>query len=222
MKNLFFVSLAFLVVLSGCKKSSSTQPEAETKGITVEITSTPAGANIDIDGGNSGKVTPYTFENLSPGSHRFKVYLNNPDYTQLDTTVFLQTNDHRTLSVIFKPLWNYSWSGSVRLNSPFFYSDPGSVRIWEVPCGTKTVPSSLNARIKVTYQYDSSRENQSTPGRSYGTIFVGNKSFDAKTSTTIIDKDTGLIANASSNVFVSAPQMIDTLVTVLSVVLETY
>ena len=49
------------------------------------VTSTPAGAAVSIDGVDSGKMTPFTFNNLVPGDHVINVSLAG--YTPASTTV---------------------------------------------------------------------------------------------------------------------------------------
>ena len=111
----FFISIIFSVLLfESCKKDDSSTNSGNNpdkpQGITIHLNSNPQGANIDIDGGVTGKTTPYTITNLTPGTHRFRIY-RNLDYAQLDTSLYLQNNDELTITAVIKPLWSYCMEG---------------------------------------------------------------------------------------------------------------
>lgn len=96
----------------------------------IELSSTPSGAMILIDGFNTGKVTPALIENLSPGQHRIDLLL--PGYYPSSQVVTLV--DYRNEQVdmrITVPLDAY-YSGSLTIESDppgakisFFSKDTG-------------------------------------------------------------------------------------------------
>lgn len=96
----------------------------------IEVSSTPSGAMILIDGFNTGKVTPALIENLSPGQHRVDLLL--PGYNPSSQVVTLV--DYRNEQVdmrITVPLDTYH-SGSLSIESDppgakisFFNKDTG-------------------------------------------------------------------------------------------------
>jgi hypothetical protein len=45
----------------------------DTSSTRIEVNSVPDGADIILDGRNIGKVTPYTFPNVTPGTHDVKL-----------------------------------------------------------------------------------------------------------------------------------------------------
>lgn len=102
-----------LSLVIGCNKDSDNpvnNNEQVREGITVHINSTPSGANIDMDGGATGKFTPHTFTNLSVGTHRFRIYKDD-NYNQLDTALNLAADDERTITASVASLWDRAWSG---------------------------------------------------------------------------------------------------------------
>ena len=59
----------------------------------IEITSTPSGANIFLDGEDIRKETPYTLKNVSAGNHVIELTLPDMKYTKIvDVKVYQTTN----------------------------------------------------------------------------------------------------------------------------------
>ena len=79
---------------------------------------------------------------MSLGFHQIQVYVNQ-DYSDLDTTIIFNLyEDIATIMVEIYPLWDYEWVGSITVDNhnPFF-----------PPSGEKTVPTTLGAKIEVSY-----------------------------------------------------------------------
>ncbi|MGA2917879.1 beta strand repeat-containing protein [Methanoregula sp.] len=57
----------------------------------ISVTSTPAGAAISIDGTDTGKVTPFTIDNIAPGDHVVSVTLSG--YNPASTTITVAAGD---------------------------------------------------------------------------------------------------------------------------------
>jgi len=136
-----------------CKAVDNSDNEGLSESISVTISngprvivqSNPSGASIDLNGTPTGYLTPHTFKGLSLGVNSFRVYINS-DYSELDTTLyFTEINQSDTIIANIYPLWDYEWTGTAHVSngSPFI-----------VPCGEKTVPSTLDARIEIIFTYD--------------------------------------------------------------------
>ena len=57
----------------------------------ISVTSTPAGAEVSIDGTDTGKVTPFTADNIAPGDHVVSVTLSG--YNPASTTITVAAGD---------------------------------------------------------------------------------------------------------------------------------
>lgn len=85
---------------------------------TLDISSTPAGAEIWIDNTNTGAVTDTILDSIPAGSHTLKLVLAN--YNDLDTT-FTITKDETTVMALTMNMK----TGSIQVNS-----DPDGATIW--------------------------------------------------------------------------------------------
>ena len=62
-----------------------------TSGIGIKIVSSPSDAEIFIDGGATDKITPHTFNDLSPGNHTFELKrLTSDGLTTFEKTVKIE------------------------------------------------------------------------------------------------------------------------------------
>jgi hypothetical protein len=68
----------------------------------IEVNSVPDGANITLDGRNSGKVTSYTFPNVTPGSHAVK--LSKSGYEDFLTTVIVRKGQTAVVNAALIPV----------------------------------------------------------------------------------------------------------------------
>ncbi len=229
MKTIFiYVSLMILVIIliSGCKKDDNEPTSSKvSQGITVFVNSNPAGANIDLDGGVTGKVTPYTFTNLSVGTHRFRIY-RNEDYSQLDTSLYLQENDERVITANIKILWRGSWSGSSFVGKYQVDNIIYGNGYWAPPFDTVRVPTTLNARITIYFN-----DERCTSGGSY--LRLGNLSLPLDNSPTVFTTNGDLIPGTRGKLWINYSYGVNCYpqyglyccrngITVTNVVLETF
>ena len=185
----FTVLLPLSLWISACGKngSSSTQPPSSpAQGITVHLNSDPSGASIDLDGGTTGKTTPYTFTNLSTGTHRFRIY-RNEDYSELDTSLYLQESDVRTITAHISPLWNLAWTGSQFVGSMVVDNVSYDYSLWGAPFDSMRVPTTLNARMTITY---TDERCGSSPDPAY--VQIGNTTIAIAASPAVIQTGSGL------------------------------
>lgn len=105
---LFIISIALITSCNKDDNNSSITPTIDPNAITVQVNSVPSGADIYIDGGATSKQTPYKFENLSVGSHVFK--LTKTEYDSTTHTLYLSTGDNITINDTLKK--NYYWEGT--------------------------------------------------------------------------------------------------------------
>lgn len=93
MKILILVTLAiFSLTFFSCSEDSSETPplDQNTKGKLL-ITSTPSGAQIYLNGMNTGKATPGTIENLDPGNYDGFLFLQYYDTAYFSAVVYNNT-----------------------------------------------------------------------------------------------------------------------------------
>ena len=76
------------------------------------VTSTPAGAAISIDGADSGKLTPFTFNNLVPGDHAIGASLAG--YNPASTTVTIVAGESASADFQLTPI---PQTGSISVTS---------------------------------------------------------------------------------------------------------
>jgi hypothetical protein len=80
MKNkyfLLFIILFSTIIISGCS-TILFGPSGS-----IEVTTNPSGAEIFLDGKDSGKIAPYTLKNISAGNHVIEVTLSDMKYTKI-------------------------------------------------------------------------------------------------------------------------------------------
>jgi hypothetical protein len=100
MRKYIVLSLTLLlgILVASCSDTTTNPPPVEDTG-SIFINSTPAGAQITVDGTNSSKVTPDSVTNLSVGGHSVTLSLNGYIDTTFNVTVVanLQTTKQVTL-----------------------------------------------------------------------------------------------------------------------------
>ena len=94
MKKLSLLFLSFLTItifFTGCKDSATTATTETLQGSLVK--STPSGAQIWVDGVNSGDVTPHLMDSLTVGIHTISLKFSDYDDLSFADTVALSTID---------------------------------------------------------------------------------------------------------------------------------
>ena len=134
MKKLLLIPIVILLGLfiASCE-DSTTGPDAVTTG-TLVVQSTPTGAQIWVDGTNTGKVTPDSIKNLSAGTHSLTLKLDgykDTVQTSVSITAGFTTNKLITLT-------------SAALTF-------GPVRLWEITGTTTAQPSGLDLSTGTAY-----------------------------------------------------------------------
>lgn len=84
---LLFVILFSILIISGCS-AILFGPSGS-----IEITSAPSGANIFLDGEDTGKETPYTLKNVFCGNHVIELTLSDMKYTEIAEVKAYQTTN---------------------------------------------------------------------------------------------------------------------------------
>ncbi len=148
-------------------------PVDETGNIFVE--STPAGAEIWLDGTNTGKVTPDSLTDLDEGTY--------------DVTLKLENYSDTTVSIIVTA--DQTASKTVTLTSDLFLSSFGPVRIYETAGTGVNQPSGLDLSSGMAYGISGADNNKvdiyySTDGTSGETYLV--QSADLSPSMTRVTK----------------------------------
>jgi len=138
MKQLMTLFIAILcLTFYNCSEDSPDSPQVATGKLI--ITSTPAGATIYLNGNNTGKNTPYTFDKLETGSYNGYLYLQyydtvyfavtilenlriTEDYTLHDNTPFIQfTWDYLIRSGGDSVQFNFEINQDILLDSILVY-----------------------------------------------------------------------------------------------------
>jgi PEGA domain len=126
---LLLITAAAILFVSACDSNNNTvTPPANTKG-NLFISSTPAGAQIWLDGVNTSQVTPDTVLDIEEGSHNFTLKLS--DYS--DTTIAISITADQT-GVL----------GPVVLTSNILTTLFGPVTIYETNHTSASQPSGLD------------------------------------------------------------------------------
>ena len=129
MKKLLLIPIVLLLglLIVSCE-DTTTGPDGTTPTTgNLAVVSTPAGAQIWVDGTNSGKVTPDTVKNLSAGTHALILKLDGyKDTAQSSISITAGSTTNRTITL-------------TRAASTF-----GPVRIWETVGTTASQPSGLD------------------------------------------------------------------------------
>jgi hypothetical protein len=134
MKKLLLIPIVILLGLfiASCE-DSTTGPDAVTTG-TLVVQSTPTGAQIWVDGTNTGKVTPDTVKNLSSGSHSLTLKLDGyKDTVQTNVTITAGATTTRNITLTSAALTF------------------GPVRLWETTGTTAAQPSGIDLSTGLAY-----------------------------------------------------------------------
>ena len=127
--------IAILLLISGCS-TILFGPSGS-----IEITTNPSGVKIFLDGKDTGKITPYTFTNISTGNHIIEVTLSDMKCTKIakvrayqTTSIYIEFYSQITLDKInVLPWWTtitLSLGNTVTISSvTAYYSDYSSVNI---------------------------------------------------------------------------------------------
>jgi hypothetical protein len=120
-----------------CSEDSTGDPQQKTGKFI--ITSTPAGAQIFLNGNNTGKITPYTFEKLEVGNYNGYLFLSyydtvffsitiqenlrvTEDFTLVDNTPFIEfTWDYLFVSGDDSVRFNFQVNQDILLDSIIVY-----------------------------------------------------------------------------------------------------
>jgi len=139
---LFILSIGF--VLSSCDSTTDPVIPPVTTG-SIYLESTPAGAEIWVDGINSGKVTPDSVTNLDEGNRN----------------VTLKLADHNDTTFVMAVIAGQQVSKSVNMVSNLFLTLHGTTRLWET-LGTDpiTEPSGLDLSSGNAYGISSSDKDK--------------------------------------------------------------
>ena len=134
MKKLILIPIALLLGLfiTSCEDSTTDAP-AVTTG-TLFVQSAPTGAQIWVDGTNTGKVTPDSVKNLSAGTHSLTLKLDGYKDT-------VQTNVTITAG--------FTTSKLITLTSASLTFGP--VKLWETTGTTAAQPSGLDLSTGLAY-----------------------------------------------------------------------
>lgn len=127
MKKVIILPIIILLGLSlvSCEDTTTEPTPTPTTG-NLAVVSTPAGAQIWVDGTNTGKVTPDTVKNLSAGNHSLTLKLDGfRDTVQTNITITAGQTTSRNITL-------------VRAARTF-----GPVRLWETTGTTAAQPSGL-------------------------------------------------------------------------------
>jgi len=129
----------------------------------IEVTSTPAGATIWLDGDNSGQITPYTFGELEANRYEISVVLDGFFPDPVSTTVDLHPAEHAVrdfvlnsdaptqLTVTSTPAGAAIFIGGTDTGevTPATISDvtPGDVEVQLALAGSYVSPASFTANV---------------------------------------------------------------------------
>jgi hypothetical protein len=136
MKKLLLIPIAMLLglLIVSCE-DTTTGPDGTTPTTgNLAVVSTPVGAQIWVDGTNTGKVTPDTVKNLSAGTHALTLKLDGyKDTVQSSITITAGAVTTRNITL-------------TRAASTF-----GPVRLWETTGTTALQPSGLDLSTGIAY-----------------------------------------------------------------------
>lgn len=145
MKKLLLFPIAFLLGLFivSCE-DATTDPGGSTPTTgNLAVVSTPVGAQIWVDGTNTGKITPDTVKNLSAGTHSLTLKLDGyKDSVQTGITITAGQTASRTITLT---------------RAAFTF---GPVKIWETTGTDTTQPSGLDLSSGMAYGIGSSSSNR--------------------------------------------------------------
>jgi hypothetical protein len=129
-RNYFIIPLLLIMglFLASCTSNSNNPVTANPVG-NIYVTSTPTGAQILLDGTNTGKTTNDTLKNVSVGNHTIALVLAN--YTDTTTVNTVSVSDGATITV----------TRTLAINKDI--TAYGPVRVWESADPLATDPSGL-------------------------------------------------------------------------------
>lgn len=144
MKKLFFLPIILLTAFFfiSCE-DSTTDPGGEVTTGTLFVQSTPAGAQIWVDGTNTGKVSPDSIKNLSAGTHSLTLKLDGyKDSVQTGITITAGSTTTRNITLS-------------RASLTF-----GPIRLWETTGTTASQPSGLDLSTGNAYGISSADKDK--------------------------------------------------------------
>lgn len=133
MKKLLLLLLLPLLIFTACN-SEEDNPVTPTPKGKIVVKSTPAGATIYLSGAATGKVTPDTLKDLTPGVYTIKLVLAN--YVDTSYTVNVAGDATETINIVMKQ----NFRGNLNIKST-----PVGAQIWLNGVNTgKVTPDTLN------------------------------------------------------------------------------
>jgi hypothetical protein len=142
-KLLFLPIILFTTFFFISCEDSTTDPGGEVTTGTLFVQSTPTGAQIWVDGSNTGKFTPDSVKNLSAGTHSLTLKLDGyKDSVQTGITITAGSTTTRNLTLI-------------RAALTF-----GPVRLWETTGTTVAQPSGLDLSTGNAYGISSADKDK--------------------------------------------------------------
>ena len=194
---LALVAVGAVVLLSGKKKDKTTpEPQVPTKG-SINVQSSPSGAEVWLNGENTGQSTNTTLTNIDPGSHTVRLILDGYEY--YETTVQVTAGQEASVSATLNNLgisieWVRISSGSFEMGDNFSEGDAD-----EQPVHTVNLDEYYISKYEITFsQYDnfceaSGRSKPSDNGWGRGSRPVINVSWhDAKAFCDWMSEKTGI------------------------------
>lgn len=128
MKKFYYILLVFAAAFLLASCETSTDPDPAGGSGSIFIQSTPAGAQIWVNGSNTNKVTPDSVTGLAEGNVNVTLKLTN----YKDTTISVPVTD------------GFQTSRSVTLTTDLSFQTFGPVRIWETTGTGASQPSGLD------------------------------------------------------------------------------
>lgn len=144
MRKLFFVPILIImaILITSCEDSTTEPTPTPTTG-NLAVDSNPNGAQIWIDGSNTGKVTPDTIKNLSAGTHSLTLKLDGyKDTVQTNISITAGQTTSRNITL-------------VRAAKTF-----GPVKLWETVGTTAAQPSGLDLSTGMAYGISSADKDK--------------------------------------------------------------
>jgi hypothetical protein len=145
MRKYFYLPLAIIlgILVASCSDTTTNPPPVTDTG-SIFISSSPANAQISVDGTNTGKVTPDSVTGLSTGNH----------------SVALSLDGYRDTTITLNVLVNQQSTKFVSLTSTLSTTLYPPVTIWET-AGTDPVtqPSGLDLSTGMAYGVSGANKN---------------------------------------------------------------
>ncbi len=135
-KYIYLVAFLFLTfIIASCDNNNTTEPTVPDNTGKIFINSSPAGAQIFVDGTNTSKVTPDSTDKLSAGNH----------------DVTLKLDGYRDTTITVNVVQGLTTSKFVQLTSTESIIQYGPVRIYETIGTTVDQPSGLDLSSGMAY-----------------------------------------------------------------------